>query len=44
MQAVNLLSVELQLRVEGSNDYHFFKKSLKKFYPIIKTRFKIFFW
>ena len=30
MQAVNLLSVELQLRVEGSNDYHFFKKIFKK--------------
>ena len=25
MQAVNLLTIELQLRVEGSNNYHFKK-------------------
>ena len=31
MQTVNLLTIELQLRVEESNNYHFFKKkSLKK--------------
>ena len=27
MQAVNLLTIELQLIVEGSNNYHFLKKS-----------------
>ena len=27
MQTVNLLTIELQLRVEGSNNYHFLKKS-----------------
>ena len=26
MQTVNLLTIELQLRVEGLNNYHFFKK------------------
>ena len=26
MQTVNLLTIELQLRVEGSNNYHSFKK------------------
>ena len=32
MQAVNFLTIELQLilRVEGSNNYHFFKKIFKK--------------
>ena len=29
MQTVNVLTIELQLGVEGSSDYHFFKKSLK---------------
>ena len=27
MQAVNLLTIELQLIVEGSNNYHLLKKS-----------------
>ena len=26
METVNLLTIELQLRVEGSNNYHFLKK------------------
>ena len=48
MQTVNLLTIELQLRVEGSNSllfyYHFFKKSLKNFiFFFKKTRFKVFF-
>ena len=30
MQTVNLLTIELHLRVEGSNNYQFLKKSLKK--------------
>ena len=30
MQTVNLLTIELQLRVEGSNSYHFLKHSFKK--------------
>ena len=32
MQAVSFLTIELQLilRVEGSNNYHFFKKIFKK--------------
>ena len=33
MQTVNVLTIELQLGVEGSSDYHYFKKSLKyKYY------------
>ena len=43
MQTVNLLTTELQLRVEGSNNDHFFKKS-EKSYLFFKIRFKIFFW
>ena len=43
MQAVNLLSVELQLRVEDQTIITFLTKSLKKVLPFIKTRFKIFF-
>ena len=48
MQAVNLLTIELQLilRVEGSNNYHFFKKTFKKKsekpYLFFESRFKIF--
>ena len=30
MQTVNLLTIELQLIVEGSNNYHFFKKIFSK--------------
>ena len=30
MQTVNLLTIQLQLRVEGSNNHHFFKKNLLK--------------
>ena len=30
MQAVNLLTIELQLIVEGSNNYHFLKKMFLK--------------
>ena len=30
MQTVNLLTIELQLRVEGSNSYHFLINSFKK--------------
>ena len=29
MQTVNVLAIELQLGVEGSSDYHFFKKIFK---------------
>ena len=47
MQAVNLLTTELQLRVEGSNNYHFFNKIFlkkpEKYYLFFKTRFKILF-
>ena len=43
MQTVNLLTTELQLRVEGSNNDHFLKKS-EKSYLFFKIRFKIFFW
>ena len=32
MQTVNVLTIELQLRVEGSSYYHFSKKSLKYIY------------
>ena len=32
MQTVNVLTIELQLGVEGSSDYHFSKKSLKYYY------------
>ena len=43
MQTVNVLTIELQLRVEGSSYYHFSKKSLKCIYFFFfKTRFKIF--
>ena len=41
MQTVNVLTVELQLRVEGSSNYHFSKKSLKYFF-FFNIRFKIF--
>ena len=47
MQAVNLLTIELQLIVEGSNNYHLLKnlfKNSEKSYLFLKTRFKIFFW
>ena len=48
METVNLLTTELQLRVEGSNNYHFFKKLFlkksEKSYLFFKTRLKIFFW
>ena len=45
VQTVNFLTIELQLRVAwGTNNYHFFKKSLKKSYLFFKTRFKIFLW
>ena len=30
MQTVNLLTIELQLRVEGLNNYHFFKEIFLK--------------
>ena len=40
MQTVNLLTIELQLRVEGSNFYYSLKKSLKQSYLF----FKIFWW
>ena len=43
IQTVNLLTTKLQLRVEGSNNYHFLKKSGKSYF-FFKTRFKIFFW
>ena len=35
MQTVNLLTIELQLRVEGSNGYHFLNKYLKKIWKIL---------
>ena len=35
MQTVNLLTIELQLRVEGSNSYHFLKHSFKKIWKIL---------
>ena len=44
MQTVILLTIELQLRVEGSNNYHFLKKTLKKSHVFFKTRFKVFVW
>ena len=34
MQTVNLLTIELQLRVEGSNNYHFLKYTFKKIWKI----------
>ena len=37
MQTVNLLTIELQLRVEGSNNL------LPLFFKSFKTRFKVFF-
>ena len=43
MQTVNLLTIELQLRIEGSKSYHFLKNS-EKSYLFFKTRFKIVFW
>ena len=45
METVNLLTIELQLRVEGSNNYHFLKnlfKKSEKSYLLFKTRFEIF--
>ena len=46
MQTVNLLTMELQLKVEGSNNLlsRLKKKSLKKSYLFFKTRFEVFFW
>ena len=39
MQTVNVLTIELQSGVEGSSDYHFFKKSLKyKYYFFFSLR------
>ena len=35
MQTVNLLTIELQLRVEGSNGYHFLNKYFKKIWKIL---------
>ena len=32
MQTVNVLTIELQLRVKGSSNYHFSKKSLKYYF------------
>ena len=45
MQTVNLLTIELQLRVERSNNLLslFFTKKCKKFLSFPKTRFKVFF-
>ena len=44
MQTVNLLTTELQVRVEGSNNLlSLFKKSFKKSYLFFKTHFKVFF-
>ena len=44
MQTVNLLTIELQVRVEGSNNLlSLFKKSFKKSYLFFKTHFKVFF-
>ena len=51
MQTVNLLTIEWQLRVKGSNIYHYIvyqispltKKFFKKSQLFFKTRFKIFF-
>ena len=50
MQKLNLLTIEWQLRVKGSNIYHcivyqtssLIKKFLKKSYLFFKTKFKIF--
>ena len=48
MQDVSLLTIELQLilRIEGSNNYHFLKKSfqknLKNLILFSKIRFKLF--
>ena len=46
MQTVNLLTMELQLKVEGSDNLLslFKKKCSKKFYIFFKTRFKVSFW
>ena len=46
MQTVNLLTIKLQLKVEGSNNLlsRLKKKSLKKSYLFFKTRFEVFFW
>ena len=35
MQTVNLLTIELQFRVEGSNSYLFLKNSFKKIWKIL---------
>ena len=44
IQTVNLLTIELQVRVEGSNNLlSLFKKSFKKSYLFFKTHFKVFF-
>ena len=46
MQTVNLLTMELQLKVEGSDNLLslYLKKSSKKSYIFFKTRFKVSFW
>ena len=43
MQTVNLLTMELQLKVEGSDNLLslFKKKMFKKSYIFFKTRFKV---
>ena len=42
MQTVNLSTIELQLRVEGSNNLlSLFKKKIKKILSFLKTRFKV---
>lgn len=41
MQTIKFLTTELQLRVEGSNNFHL-KKNVKKSYLFVKTRFKFF--
>ena len=38
MQAVILLSAELQLRVEGSNNYHFFNKIFEKVFLSLRVK------
>ena len=42
MQTVNLLTIELQLRIEGSNNYQLILSYLILSYLFFKTRFKIF--
>lgn len=40
MQTVNVLTTELQLGVEGSSDYHFFKKIFKIFFFSLRPGLK----